>query len=221
MHQKYGMTHAQLVKLGDEITDRNMFRMGPYFGYITVVTSRLQWDAVTAWLAVNGGSADIQSYGDDYETTAGYALRTIQRGSVYCLLGVHRAQLTDFSTGSLSHFVNILSHEIQHCVTYLNEKLGLNAWHEEEPHAYLSGDMLEKALDVIRREWQVNFISAPYRYNAPVSAATLLPPTIQRNLTTLTALSGMIDNAIASENGKVYSSPNGWVSTTFFTGGQS
>lgn len=221
MHQKYGMTHQQLVELGAEISNRNIFRMSPYFAYITVVTDRKQWDAVTTWLVANGGPENVLTYGDDYESAAGYALRCHHRGNEYCLLGVHRSQLTDFSPVGLHQFINILSHEIQHCVTYLNEKLGINTWREEEPHAYLSGSILESALGIIARDWRVNFIGVPHSYNAAISGARRLPPTISSNLTTLSALSGMIDATIAKENNVVWYGDFGWTSATFFTGGKS
>lgn len=219
MHNKYGITAEQLIAHGSEIYNRQTIRNFPYWHYVTVACDEFQWDAITAFLSSRDDAPELYNF-NAYSSSAAYHRWYYSGDCIYSQLGVHRSDVNTYSPADTRIFLNSLCHEIQHCLVAIERHLGINSINEEEPRAYVTGELVQRILGIICKNWRIGFMAVPMDHYEAIEAVRLLPANMVSQVNTLAALSGIMNAHMAEMSSVVcYKPSNEWTATTYYNGG--
>lgn len=223
MYEKYKhrISEAAFIDLGKTIYERDAFFNNPYFQYIVVACNQVAFDAVLYYLShvkkeLRGDQ--LKQFSDQYAFAGGYTLRYYNGQTVVTLLGLHMKEVENYHHGSVNTFLETLSHEIQHLLISYYERFNINPVLEEEPHAYMSGMLMSRILNIVHANYKAGLVQLPDHVYRNVDGLGMVPPYMRPSI--LTVLSGVTNQVMSNESGLALYDRGVWKATTFFSGGE-
>lgn len=219
MHQKHGITLEELIRCGRDIHRTHTFENKPYMQNITIVGNRYEWDAVMAFLNDRDKLDGVEQYGDEYQHSGAYTLKYVSVPVVHTVIGFHSDKLLYGNEASARNYIGVMAHEIQHALIGMEREFKINSLNEEEPRAYSTQFIIDKALQLMLKQYHCAFVATYPHLLGLINGLHNLPVDIRVTMPVVTALSGMRDAYMTQHQHTVVHDDYGWSATTYTSGG--